>query len=110
MLSKSNESKDQPATSSPNSARHSAREAKELEEAEQARQGAEDLKYVGQLVAVRTGLSQGDAEKRVTDRFTRLWANLKALGTDARAAGQTYRWLCQHSKSVARAPSGSLPT
>jgi hypothetical protein len=32
----------------------------------------DDTHYVGQLVAQRTGLSQQDAEKRVTDTYTRL--------------------------------------
>jgi len=47
---------------------------------------SEDAKYVGQLVAQRTGLSQADAEKRVTDTFTRLQTNLKEAGVAARAA------------------------
>lgn len=37
----------------------------------------EDLRYVGQLVAQRTGLSQQDAEKRVTDIYTRAQAKLQ---------------------------------
>lgn len=52
---------------------------------------AEDLKYIGQLVAMRTGLAQADAEKRVTDRHTRLQANLKSLEAEARAAADKAR-------------------
>jgi hypothetical protein len=37
---------------------------------------AEDIRYVGQLVAQRTGLSQQEAEKRVTDLYARLQAKL----------------------------------
>jgi hypothetical protein len=44
----------------------------------------EDIRYVGQLVAQRTGLSQQEAEKRVTDTYTRLQAKLN----DAQAAAK----------------------
>ena len=37
----------------------------------------EDIRYVGQLVAQRTGLSQQDAEKRVTDTYARAQAKLR---------------------------------
>lgn len=37
---------------------------------------ADDLRYVGQLVAQRSGLSQLEAEKRVTDTYARLQAKL----------------------------------
>jgi hypothetical protein len=40
---------------------------------------ADDMHYVGQLVAQRTGLSQQDAEKRVTDGYARV----KAAADDA---------------------------
>jgi hypothetical protein len=40
---------------------------------------AEDMHYVGQLVVQRTGLSQPDAEKRVTDGYARV----KAAADDA---------------------------
>lgn len=36
----------------------------------------EDMRYVGQLVAQRTGLSQPEAEKRVTDLYARAQAKL----------------------------------
>jgi len=45
---------------------------------------AEDIRYVGQLVAQRTGLSQQEAEKRVTDTYARLQAKLN----DAQAAAK----------------------
>lgn len=38
----------------------------------------EDIQYVGQLVAQRTGLSQKNAEKRVTDLYARAQAKLNA--------------------------------
>ena len=44
----------------------------------------EDIRYVGQLVAQRTGLSQQEAEKRVTDTYARLQARLN----DAQAAAK----------------------
>lgn len=44
----------------------------------------EDVRYVGQLVAQRTGLSQQDAEKRVTDTYARAQAKLN----DARTAAK----------------------
>ena len=43
---------------------------------------ADDARYLGQLVAQRTGLAQADAEKRVTDTFTRMQTALR----DAKAA------------------------
>src|SRR5665647_222561 len=45
---------------------------------------ADDIRYVGQLVAQRTGLSQQEAEKRVTDTYSRLQAKLN----DAQAAAK----------------------
>ncbi|CAN5396469.1 hypothetical protein BH10PSE17_BH10PSE17_10010 [soil metagenome] len=46
----------------------------------------DDKTYVGQLVAQRTGLAQADAEKRVTDTFTRLQAAANEADTKAREA------------------------
>lgn len=43
---------------------------------------AEDVKYVGQIVSQRTGLTQRDAEKRVSDTYARMQAKLH----DAEAA------------------------
>ena len=45
---------------------------------------AEDLKYVGQLVAQRTGLSQQEAEKRVTDVYAKAQAKLRDAEMAAR--------------------------
>lgn len=44
----------------------------------------EDTKYVGQVVAQRTGLSQSEAEKRVTDTYTTAHTPLN----DAKAKAQ----------------------
>jgi len=44
----------------------------------------EDIRYVGQLVAQRTGVSQQDAEKRVTDVYTRAQAQLNAAEVAAK--------------------------
>lgn len=38
---------------------------------------AEDVRHLGQLVAQRTGLSQQEAEKRVTDTYARLQAKVR---------------------------------
>ena len=52
---------------------------------------AEDLRYVGQVVAQRTGLSQADAEKRVTDTYTRIQTKLRDAEATARDAADTAR-------------------
>ncbi|MEO6974153.1 MAG: hypothetical protein ABI135_12130 [Rhodoferax sp.] len=44
---------------------------------------AQDVKYVGQMVAQRTGLTQQDAEKRVTDIYARAQAQLNDAQTAA---------------------------
>jgi len=47
---------------------------------------ADDARYLGQLVAQRTGLAQADAEKRVNDTFTRMQTalrNAQATATEA---------------------------
>ena len=51
----------------------------------------EDTKYLGQLVAQHTGLSQADAEKRVTATFVRLQTKLKDAEAAARAAADKAR-------------------
>jgi hypothetical protein len=51
---------------------------------------AGDVQYVGQLVAQRTGLSQADAEKRVTDTYTRLQT---ALDTTRKVFAYAALWL-----------------
>jgi hypothetical protein len=51
----------------------------------------DDTHYVGQLVAQRTGLSQQDAEKRVTDTYTRLQTALNNAETQAKDAANKAR-------------------
>ncbi|MEO5734326.1 MAG: hypothetical protein ABIN96_16830 [Rubrivivax sp.] len=53
--------------------------------------GPEDVRYVGQLVAQRTDMSQADAEKRVNDSFTAIQTNLKQAETAAREAADKAR-------------------
>ena len=52
---------------------------------------AEDVRYVGQVVAQRTGLSQADAEKRVNETYARMQTKLKELDTAARDAADKAR-------------------
>ena len=52
---------------------------------------ADDTRYVGQLVAQRTGLSQADAEKRVTGIFGTVQAKLKDTELAAREAADKAR-------------------
>lgn len=52
---------------------------------------AEDIRYVGQLVAQRTGLSQQDAEQRVTDTYARAQARLRDAEVAAREAADKTR-------------------
>ncbi|SDO69813.1 hypothetical protein SAMN05216303_102120 [Rhodoferax sp. OV413] len=52
---------------------------------------ADDLKYLGQLVAQRTGMPQADAEKRVTEVFGRLQASAKDAEAAARNAADKAR-------------------
>jgi hypothetical protein len=51
----------------------------------------EDTTYLGQMVAQRTGLSQADAEKRVTDTFNRAKAKAVAAKEDAKQAADKAR-------------------
>lgn len=51
----------------------------------------EDIQYVGQLVARRTGLSQQDAEKRVTDLYARAQAKLDDAEVAAKEAADQAR-------------------
>jgi len=51
----------------------------------------EDLRYVAQLVAQRTGLSQQDAEKRVADTYARAQAKLNAAEAAAKDAADKAR-------------------
>ena len=52
---------------------------------------AEDVQYVGQLVALRTGLTQQAAEKRVSDTYTRAQAKLTDAKTAAKDAAEKAR-------------------
>ncbi|OWQ93702.1 hypothetical protein CDN99_04420 [Roseateles aquatilis] len=51
----------------------------------------DDSRYAAQLVAQRTGLSQADAERRVTDTLQRARAEAQALETKAREAADAAR-------------------
>ena len=51
----------------------------------------EDIRYVGYLVAQSTGLSQQEAEKRVTDTYTRVQTKLNTAQTTARNAADKAR-------------------
>ena len=52
---------------------------------------AEDVSYVGQVVAQRTGLTQPEAEQRVSDTFTRLQTALNEAEARAREAADSAR-------------------
>jgi hypothetical protein len=52
---------------------------------------AEDVRYVGQVIAQRTGLTQKDAEKRVIDTYARVQAKLRDAETAARDAADKAR-------------------
>ena len=52
---------------------------------------AEDLRYVGQVVAQRTGLTQQEAEKRVSDTYARAQATLREAEIAAKQAADTAR-------------------
>ena len=52
---------------------------------------AEDVQYVGQLVAQRTGLTQQAAEKRVSDTYARVQATLRDAETAASAVAEKAR-------------------
>lgn len=52
---------------------------------------AQDLRYLGQLVAQRTGLSQSDAEKRVSDTYTRMQTKMREAEAAAREAADKAR-------------------
>ena len=52
---------------------------------------AEDVRYVGQIVAQRTGLTQPEAEKRVTDTYARVQAKLRDAEIAAKDAADKAR-------------------
>ena len=51
----------------------------------------DDLRRISQLVAQRTGLSQAESDKRVTDTYARWQATLRDAETAARATADTAR-------------------
>jgi hypothetical protein len=51
----------------------------------------EDIRYAGQIVAQRTGLTQPEAEKRVTDTYAQMQAKLNEAETAAKDAADTAR-------------------
>jgi len=51
----------------------------------------EDIRYVGQIVSLRTGLTQQDAEKRVSDTYARLQTKLRDAETAAKEAADKGR-------------------
>jgi hypothetical protein len=52
---------------------------------------AEDIRYVGQIVSLRTGLTQQDAEKRVSDTYARLQTKMRDTETAAKEAADKGR-------------------
>ncbi|SCW89034.1 hypothetical protein SAMN05216370_4378 [Pseudomonas peli] len=52
---------------------------------------AEDVSYVGQVVAQRTGLTQPEAEQRVSETFTRLQTALNEAETSVRESADSAR-------------------
>ncbi|MCD2448815.1 hypothetical protein GO003_000155 [Methylicorpusculum oleiharenae] len=52
---------------------------------------AEDVQYVGQVVALRTGMSQQEAEQRVKDTYARLQSQLHEAKTAAKEAADKMR-------------------
>jgi hypothetical protein len=87
------------ATSTPDSERTNAREAQEISRvfmnfSLSEPLPADDVRHVGQLVAQRTGLSQADAEKRVTDTYERAQAQMQEGADTARkASAYTALWM-----------------
>jgi hypothetical protein len=51
----------------------------------------EDIRYVGQVVALHTGMTQQDAEKRVTDMYARVQTKLHDAETAAKEAADKAR-------------------
>ena len=58
---------------------------------------AEDARYVGQVVAQHTGLTQQDAEKRVNETYARAQAKLRDAETAARDAADQARKASAHA-------------
>lgn len=57
----------------------------------------EDIRHVGHLVAQSTGLSQQEAEKRVTDTYTRVQTKLNTAQTTAKSAADKARKASAHA-------------
>jgi len=57
----------------------------------------DDNRYIARLVSQRTGLSQADAEKRVTDIYGRAQARLKDAEATARDAADKARKASAHT-------------
>jgi hypothetical protein len=57
----------------------------------------EDLRYVGQLVAQRTGLPQPDAEKRVSNAYARMQGKLEQAKAAAQEAAEKARKTSIHT-------------
>ncbi len=57
----------------------------------------DDVHYLGQLVSQKTGLSQADAEKRVTDDFGRMKAKADQAKAQAQDAADTARKASAHA-------------
>jgi hypothetical protein len=58
---------------------------------------ADDLRYVGQLVSQRTGLSAPDAEKRVSETYALAQTKLRAAETAAKEAADKFRKASAHT-------------
>ena len=57
----------------------------------------DDTRYLGHIISQRTGISQSDAEKRVTSAFLRLQANLKDGEVATREAADKARKASAHT-------------
>ena len=51
----------------------------------------EDVRYLGTIIAQRTGLSQSEAEKRVTDTYARMQAKMREVSESMKAAAEKAR-------------------
>src|SRR4030095_10271128 len=51
----------------------------------------EDVRYLGQVVAQRTGMSQQDAERRVVETYANMQAKLRDAAATAKAAADAAR-------------------
>ncbi|MEO8465132.1 MAG: hypothetical protein ABI640_07295 [Gammaproteobacteria bacterium] len=52
---------------------------------------AEDVRYLGSIIAQRTGLSRAEAEKRVTDTYARMQAKLREASDNVKATAEKAR-------------------